>query len=262
MFSGSTSLRCPTIDPKKQPPSEEYINETLKKCVDEKRRTVNIEKYRRLYYSKKMHFFEDEDFDLEGDEFKKKIRALCRAYLKSFVWIFDYYVNGLKDWKWAYEYHYAPLMYDFSRYISKLSESNYNKIKFKLGNPSVPFEQLLSVLPATSSNLLPSQFRPLMNNPKSSLVKNGYYPNPLTLEVDCEGKLKDHECVVELSFVNSKIINEAYEKISNQYPEEMNKYRRNKIGTPMIFSYDAKYTANYKNKFGVIKHMNVRKTNM
>ena len=51
-----------------------------------------------------------------------------------------------------YPFHYAPYMSD----VRKFSEL---EIKFELGNPFLPFEQLLAVLPAASRQLLPKPFQ-------------------------------------------------------------------------------------------------------
>lgn len=51
-----------------------------------------------------------------------------------------------------YPYHYAPYLSDI-RNISEL------EIKFELGKPFMPFEQLLAVLPAASKDLLPKCYQ-------------------------------------------------------------------------------------------------------
>ena len=51
-----------------------------------------------------------------------------------------------------YPFHYAPYMSD----VRKFSEV---EIKFELGTPFLPFEQLLAVLPAASRQLLPKPFQ-------------------------------------------------------------------------------------------------------
>ena len=51
-----------------------------------------------------------------------------------------------------YPFHYAPYMSDV-RNFSEL------EIKFELGTPFLPFEQLLAVLPAASRQLLPKPFQ-------------------------------------------------------------------------------------------------------
>lgn len=51
-----------------------------------------------------------------------------------------------------YPYHYAP-------YLSDIHNISELKIKFELGKPFMPFEQLLAVLPAASKDLLPKCYQ-------------------------------------------------------------------------------------------------------
>lgn len=51
-----------------------------------------------------------------------------------------------------YPYHYAP-------YLSDIRNINKLKIRFDLGKPFMPFEQLLAVLPAASKDLLPKCYQ-------------------------------------------------------------------------------------------------------
>lgn len=52
---------------------------------------------------------------------------------------------------------------------------------FEQGTPFKPFEQLLGVLPAPSSSLLPAPFKPLMESSSSPIID--FYP--LSFEVRC-----------------------------------------------------------------------------
>jgi 5'-3' exoribonuclease 1 len=59
-----------------------------------------------------------------------------------------YYYNGCKSWSWYYPHHFAPWITDIKGF------SNMD-LQFELSKPFQPFEQLLSVLPAASKELLP-----------------------------------------------------------------------------------------------------------
>ena len=66
----------------------------------------------------------------------------------------------------VFPYHYAPFAADFTN----LEELFPEGVKFKLGEPFRPFEQLMSVLPAASGHTLPQVFRDLMSNPDSEII--------------------------------------------------------------------------------------------
>lgn len=72
-----------------------------------------------------------------------------------------------------------------------------NDIKFEIGTPFLPFEQLLAVLPAASQELLPEAFRGLMTNSNSELID--YYPKDF--ETDLNGKRNEWEAVVLIPFI-------------------------------------------------------------
>jgi len=203
-------------NPKKQPPEEKFINKTLKEClIYSEAGSVNIDfdRYKLAYYEKSF-----------GNEITEdKIRNMCRSYFKTFVWILKYYIFGLASWGWAYEYHYAPLMFDFKNYVNSITDSE-ELFKFDMGQPSLPFEQLISVLPETSAYLLPKKFGDLLVD--SPLVKKGYYPPLNQLKIDYEGKLKEHEGVVILPFVDYEDVKNAYTKVKTN----IKNYHRNLQG--------------------------------
>ena len=87
-------------------------------------------------------------------ELKEKIK---KYYIEGLCWVFEYYYNGCVSWSWFYPFHYAP-------FASDLTNIKYQKIKFELGEPFFPFEQLLSVLPPYSAGALPPCFQKLMKD--------------------------------------------------------------------------------------------------
>lgn len=240
-----------TSHPRKKPPEHKFINQTLKLCVYEKiaigkctvERTLNMKEYRRKYYAKA-------NISLESTT---PLNNLCFDYLKTMVWVFEYYVNGLPDWRWAFEHHYAPLMIDFNKYLQSTSLKELEKsLHFEKQNHSVPFVQLLSVLPPASVELLPNEYHHLMTDSNSSLVKLGYYPS--TFKVDYEGKFKDYQGVCLLSFVNYEDIYNSYKKVSSK-----TKHNRNSPGKVMMFKYNENYTCKYTSDFGKILKLHIQK---
>ena len=68
--------------------------------------------------------------------------------MRAIQWNLHYYYNGCKSWSWYYPHHFAPWITDIKGF------SNMD-LQFELSKPFQPFEQLLSVLPAASKELLP-----------------------------------------------------------------------------------------------------------
>jgi len=89
-------------------------------------------------------------FDIEiTDERRKQI---CVNYLEGLEWTFQYYIAGCIDWKWCYNYHYAPLFKDLVKYIPHMDTQF---LKHKEKQPIEDFVQLCYVLPRQNLNLLP-----------------------------------------------------------------------------------------------------------
>jgi 5'-3' exonuclease len=259
----------------KPPLGPEFKNKTLSDCVTsslipgskEVVYKLNMKKYRMKYYHKcGILNLKESDCDSTGfqtpssDENKKfniDLEKMCHDYLRSFLWVFQYYVDGLPSWRWAYEHHYAPLMIDFNNYLQSLNSKDFHNIsKFNLESPALPFEQLLSVLHPSSANLLPKQYERLMTDPKSSLVKLGYYPTEFN--VDYEGKLKSHEGIVLLPFVNYNNIHKYYTKTTELYIKKSGSFIRNTPGRTALFKYDKNYHSNFKSDMGNIDNLHVK----
>ena len=257
------------LNPRYRAKNPKFINETLEKNISRKiirqeayyirnyipqqvKHTLDFMGYRKDCYEK---------MDITS---KQGIDKLCEDYLKTLIWVFEYYVNGLPSWKWAFRYHYAPLMFDFHNYIIQLTDSEFNKIyTFKLEKASLPFEQLLSILPPQSKTLLPEPFSRMLVHPQSSLVKLGYYPT--NFDMDYEGKLKEYQGIALLPFVDYDMIKKYYKKMVDaceRQGQNLNKYHRNKIGTISIFCYDSKYTEKYESNIGIIVKSHVRKNDL
>lgn len=197
--------------------------------------------YRKDYYAKS---------NLIGASLEKGVVKICADYYKTLVWIFYYYVEGLKSWEWFYAWHYPPLMEDLVKYMSSLTSSS--EIAFEKGEPSLPFVQLLSVLPPSSAYLLPPPLRKLATSEESPLVKKGYYPD--TFEIDYEGIYKEHMAVALLPFVDVKEIRKAYAPVAAKLK---NTYVRNEPGKIGVFRRDPSVTFKYESDYGTIAQLHV-----
>lgn len=240
-----------TDDPKKQPPEAKFENRTLLDSirVTSRGKVLDMEMYKRDYYKKS-------NIDIDTDEGKRELNNVCKDYLKTLIWVYEYYVYGLNSWSWIYQHHYAPLMTDLYSYLKNISAKDKEFVfDFTIGESSPPFVQLLSVLSPYSNRLVPTFLRPLMTQKSSTLVQKGIYPKKF--RVDYEGKLHDYQGVALLPFVNYRDVYEAYESLMDEQDRE--KYQRNEPGKVYIFEYTPSKFIDYVSSHGTIRGIKVQK---
>lgn len=102
-----------------------------------------------------------------------------------------------------------------------------------MGNPFLPFEQLLSVLPAASKELLPEAYHKLMIDPLSKIID--YYP--VDFETDLNGKKQEWEALVLIPFINENRLIDAMNDCNDNLTE--NERNRNIHGPMIQFDYCA-----------------------
>lgn len=173
---------------------------------------VDMKKYMRAYYKKKLNA-------ITAD-----IPNICHDYLKGISWVLEYYTSGLPSWNWFYPHLYAPFLTDIAKNIYNFPET----IKWGKTHPITPFQQLLCVLPTKSSNLIPSPLNKLLH--EDSVISDFY---PTEFEIDLEGKRNDWEGVPVLPFVELQRVNDAYYELISEVKE--NEKKRNKLGKSFIY---------------------------
>jgi len=57
------------------------------------------------------------DIDITTNHGKDELKKICINYLESLEWTWKYYSKDCPDWKWKYNYAYAPLISDLVKYI-------------------------------------------------------------------------------------------------------------------------------------------------
>ena len=139
-------------------------------------------------------------------------------------WNLHYYYDGCMSWSWYYPHHFAPWITDIRDFANMT-------IKFDKGEPFLPFEQLLSVLPSASKELLPPILQGLMVNPNSPILD--YYPKDF--ESDLNGKQQEWEAVVLIPFIDQKALQDACSGLFRHMTEE--EKSRNIHGPMMIYDY-------------------------
>eukprot|EP00826_Nyctotherus_ovalis_P011208 TRINITY_DN12928_c0_g1_i7.p1 TRINITY_DN12928_c0_g1~~TRINITY_DN12928_c0_g1_i7.p1 ORF type:complete len:554 (-),score=130.40 TRINITY_DN12928_c0_g1_i7:938-2599(-) len=131
--------------------------------------TINFAKegYKARYYLEKFNIT-PHDFP----EFKSKIR---KFYVEGLSWVLEYYYGGCPSWNWYYPYHYSPLSSD-------LQGADGLEVRFERGVPYRPFEQLMAILPPSSSHALPQVLQQLITNRKSEIAD--FYPTQSRLDIN------------------------------------------------------------------------------
>ncbi|KYQ91303.1 5'-3' exoribonuclease [Tieghemostelium lacteum] len=176
--------------------------------------------YENNYY--RVHF---QDFPETYEEIKKFKQDLVLNYVEGLSWVLNYYHNGCISWNWHYNYYYAPMAGDFVNVPQLL-------IQFDYGAPVTPFQQLLSVLPPQSSELLPECYRYLMTSQSSPIVD--LYP--VTFEIDAQDP-HYFDGIAMIGFINhQRLIDATFDQSQFAYTDK--EKQRNTLKNAVIIYHD------------------------
>lgn len=129
----------------------------------------SVEKYINPFMNDWEYRYYKSLFNIEiTDERKKQI---CMNYLEGLEWTFYYYIEGCIDWRWCYNYHYAPLFKDLFKYIPHM-DTQFLKPKEKQTIEDIV--QLCYVLPRDNLNLLPIEVNIILLQRLGHLYGNDY----------------------------------------------------------------------------------------
>jgi 5'-3' exoribonuclease 1 len=160
--------------------------------IDKGAYKISFDNYRNGYYDK--HFAGNRD--------------CVKEYLEGVQWVLSYYTSGVPDWTWCYPHYYAP----FSEDLADVLSSGYTHRRYPRTEPLKPFEQLMCVLPSTSSKLLPYPLCNLLTSPNSPIAE--FYPTEF--KIDTEGKRNAWESIAILPRVDLAKIKKAFSSVSEQ----------------------------------------------
>ncbi|TVY79681.1 5'-3' exoribonuclease 1 [Fusarium oxysporum f. sp. cubense] len=184
--------------------------------------------YEKLYQDKyqgwKTKYYLQKFEEWAPDNYDKELTALCENYVQGLQWVLYYYYQGIASWPWFYGYHYAPLISDVVKGVGA-------DLNFKKGQPFLPYEQLMGVLPDRSKKIVPKVYHDLMTNPDSPIID--FYPRDF--ELDMNGKKMDWEAVIKIPFIDEKRLLAAMAP-KNELLEPDEK-ARNGFGVPLKFTY-------------------------
>lgn len=155
--------------------------------------------------------------------------ALRQSYIEGLMWCLAYYYRGCISWGWFYPYHYGPMLSDLTN-LPKM----FQNIKFEVGQPVKPFQQLMACLPPASAQLVPKPYRYLMTAPDSVILD--FYP--VDFEVDMNGKKNPWEGVNLLPFIDINRLKSAIEAFCPDSKLSPAEIKRNTKGSIFCYTYD------------------------
>ncbi|PNF32574.1 5'-3' exoribonuclease 1 [Cryptotermes secundus] len=153
------------------------------------------------------------------------LRSQADGYVRAIQWNLHYYYNGVCSWSWFYPHHYAPYISDICNFSETLD------LSFDIGEPFLPFQQLLAVLPAASKKLLPLPYQQLMDEEDSPIFH--FYPSEF--KTDLNGKKQEWEAIVLIPFIDEESLLKAMAPCDKQLTEE--ECKRNSHGPMLIYTY-------------------------
>ncbi len=167
---------------------------------------------------------------------------LQMCYLEGLQWCMAYYYKGCISWSWFFPFHYVPLISDLKGLAKHLAQ-----VKFTLGAPFQPFEQLLSCLPPLSSWCLPKCYVKLMTSPDSPIHE--FYPEDIA--IDPNGKRNPWEFVVLLPFIDASRLFQAVAQHCKDDQLSSEEKSRNTFGQILEFCYDDRLVGGGKTVLGI-----------
>lgn len=199
-----------------------YENAKVKETTAEEAQQAAEKKYEAKFQEWKNNYYKTKfGWGLDNEE---EMRKLTENYVQGLQWVLYYYYRGIASWPWFYGYHYAPMMSDVKRGLQA-------DMNFKLGQPFLPFQQLMGVLPDRSKKLVPNAYHHLMTSPESPIID--FYPRDF--ELDMNGKKMEWEAVVKIPFIDERRLLRAMATRDDLLtPDEK---ARNSFGVTLKFTY-------------------------
>jgi len=111
------------------------------------------------------------DFNYDDENDRVNLAQVCQNYFEGILFVVKYYFDSDASWYWYNPYPVCAFASDLSDYFSSVTD--INSIVVERGTPFTPFEQLMMVMPKTSSSYLPRSLASEMVD--GSLVR--FYPD-------------------------------------------------------------------------------------
>jgi len=162
----------------------------------------DYQSYSKRYYQ---HYFYDDSLETRVE--------VAFHFIKTILWSTKYYFEGCPSWDYYFPFNFAPFIKDL---VIALKAMDLSKIKFDLGKPLKPFEQLLTVLPPQSAYLLPKPLQKLFKDKNSELLH--LYPE--SFQQDFLHKNQYWQGIPLLPHLDINLVKEVYKNYENKLSED------------------------------------------
>jgi 5'-3' exoribonuclease 1 len=183
----------------------------------ERQYEMQFQKWKNSYYTEKF------GWDMSNQQ---EMKALAESYVRGLQWVLYYYYRGIASWPWFYAYHYSPMISDVKLGLGA-------DLNFALGQPFLPYQQLMGVLPDRSKSIVPTAYWELMTEKTSPIID--FYPRDF--ELDMNGKKMEWEAVVKIPFIDEKRLLDAMATKDHLLAED--ERQRNSFGVTIKFTHAA-----------------------
>ncbi|OAG28891.1 5'-3' exoribonuclease 2 [Nematocida displodere] len=162
------------------------------------------------YYAKRLHARNPAE-----------INDVCKEYVRGLAWVLQYYNRGCPSWNWYYPLHFAPLAEDIATMLKNTPDLEF---VFERGHPRRPLEQIMAVLPPSSSASIPEGLHRIFTE-----IPENY---PTEIEVDMFGKTQAWQGVALLPFLNYEKLVSLVRTCVNELP--ISEIQRNVEGSEVL----------------------------
>lgn len=202
--------------------NDDSDSDDLSGCFDNE--DNNFIDYKKEYYTSKLEY---------QKVTREVLKSQAEGYVRAIQWNLNYYYNGVCSWSWYYPHHYSPFISDIKGFTDL-------KLEYDLGQPFLPYQQLLAVLPSASKELLPMAYRQLMTS-NLSPIKQFY---PADFKTDLNGKKQDWEAVVLVPFIDENMLLKAMQACDINLTQTERK--RNRHGPMLKYYFTEENQGEYK----------------
>ena len=185
-----------------------------------------IVKFKTAKEVKEFYYKEKLNINLKEEQGIKDREKIFNKYMEGLQWILYYYYHSIKNWKWYYPYHYAPMISDYSEInIDNKLYNIYDIFDKDKSEPFDPYQSLLFILPKESFNLLPLCYKDIPQ------ILKEFFPDKI--DIDYNGKTAEYESLLLVPMVDEEKMVEIEKKCRKLTQEEE---KENKWGTSFMFS--------------------------